>query len=80
MISNACSHSGTSMIPSDHAITIEALTKATMGTGQIEVRLIQMHLPLKPHDIFTEGNSLSGKTAVFMSQIQVMNAGRSFKI
>jgi len=72
MIGNARGHRRTSMVPSDNVTTIEALPKAAMGTGQVKVRLIQMHLPLKPHDIFTESNSLSGKAAVFMSQIQVV--------
>jgi hypothetical protein len=72
MISNARCHSWSSMFPCYHANAIEALTKAAMGTGQIKISLIQMHLSLKPHDIFTEGNSLSSKAAVFVPQIQVV--------
>ena len=72
MISNACSHSRSSMVPFYHNITFETLTKAAMIADQIKVRLIQMHLSFKPHDSLTEGNRLSGKAAVFMPQIQVV--------
>ncbi len=59
-------------VPSNNAITIEALAKTTMGTGQIEVSLIQMHLSFQPQDLLGEGHGLSSKTAVFMSHVQVM--------
>jgi hypothetical protein len=72
MIGNARGHSRTSMFPLYNAITIEALTEVPMGTGQIELRQMQMDLSRKPHDVFGEGRSLSGKTAIFVLQIQVV--------
>jgi len=41
-----------------------------MGLGQIEVNLLQMHLPFKSNDCLGEDHGFSSKAAISVSKIQ----------
>lgn len=54
-----------------------ALAQTAMSPDQVEVRLIEMHLPFKPLDLLGEGHRLAGEAPVFMAQIQVLPFDRN---
>jgi hypothetical protein len=55
------------------AISTDSLGKASMGTHEVEVGLVQVHLPFKPEGIFGKGKGLAGEPPVLMAQAQVVS-------
>ena len=66
-----------SLLPARSTGAVAALAQTAMNPGQIEVGLIEVHLPFKPLDLFGEGHGLAGEAPVFVAQIQVLPFNRN---
>jgi len=73
VIGDPCGKGRGSVYPPNRADIRTTLPKRTMGTCEVEVRLVQMHLVLKPLYLFAKSYCLSSQATVFMSQIQVLS-------
>ena len=59
-------------MPSDRAGSLEALSQAAMGSGQIVASLVQVHLHGQPLCLFRESHRLAGESTVLMPKVQIV--------